>query len=58
MGIKYIHVTLIVVSIALFLGFGGWSLAHAYTASATVSLGLAVFLVFYCIKFIKSMKVL
>ena len=30
MGIKYIHVTLIVVSIALCLGFGFWALNHNY----------------------------
>ena len=31
MGIKYIHVVLIVVSILLCLGFGFWTLNHNYT---------------------------
>lgn len=58
MGIKYIHVVLIVVSIFLSLGFGFWTLNHNYPLSAYCSFAVAVGLLFYCIQFIKKMKVL
>ena len=58
MGIKYIHVVLILVSIALSFGFGLWTLNHGYTPSAYCSFAVAVALVFYCVQFIKKMKAL
>ena len=58
MGIKYIHVTLIVVSIALALGFGLWALMHNAPVSGYVSLGLMCGLIYYCVQFIKKMKAL
>lgn len=58
MGIKYIHVTLIVVSIALCLGYGIWTLNHNYTVMAYLSFAMAVALVVYCIQFIRKMKAL
>jgi len=58
MGIKYIHVVLIVVSIALCLGFGFWTLSHNYTTSGYCSFAAAIGLIFYCVQFIKKMKVL
>ena len=58
MGIKYIHVTLIVVSILLSLGFGFWTLNHDYTAWGYVSFVTAVGLIVYCVQFVKKMKVL
>jgi len=58
MDLKYIHVTLIVVSILLSLGFGLWALMHYYTASGVCSFAVAVGLIIYCVKFIKKMKVL
>jgi hypothetical protein len=58
MGIKYIHVTLIVVSIALSLGFGFWTLTHKGMAWTYGSFALAVGLIVYCTQFIKKMKAL
>lgn len=58
MGIKYIHVTLIVVSIALCLGFGYWTLYHDCTLWGYSSFVAALLLVFYLVQFIKKMKVL
>lgn len=58
MGIKYIHVTLIIVSIALSLGFGFWTLSHDYTAWGYGSFAIAVGLIVYCVQFVKKMKVL
>ena len=58
MGIKYIHVTLIVVSIALFLGFGFWALNHDDAAWGYGSFAMAVGLTVYCVKFIQKMKAL
>ena len=58
MGIKYIHVVLIVVSILLSLGFGLWTLNHNYTASGHCSFAIAIGLIFYCVQFIKKMKAL
>ena len=54
MGIKYIHVILIVVSIALSLGFGVWTLNHNYTASGYCSFAVALALIVYCVQFIKK----
>jgi hypothetical protein len=58
MGVKNIHVVLIVVSIILSLSFGFWTLNHEYTAwgycSFTITLGLIV----YCAQFIKKMRTL
>jgi hypothetical protein len=56
MGIKYIHVTLIVISILLCLGFGFWGLAHDYALWGYGSFAAAVALTFYCLQFIKKMK--
>ncbi len=58
MGIKYIHVTLIVVSIALCLGFGFWALKHDYGPLGYCSFAIAVGLIVYCVQFIKKMKAL
>jgi hypothetical protein len=58
MGIKYIHVILILVSIALSLGFGAWTLKHDQTAWGYCSFAVAVGLVFYCVQFIRKMKAL
>lgn len=59
MDIKYIHVTLIIVSILLSLGFGFWALPHAdYWVWGYCSFAIAVGLIFYCVQFIKKMKVL
>ncbi len=58
MDIKYIHVILIVVSIALCLGFGFWTLSHSYLASAFGSFAVAAALIIYCIKFIQKMRTL
>ena len=58
MGIKYIHVTLIVVSIILSLFFGFWALNHDYAVWGYISFATAAGLVFYCVKFIKKMKAL
>ena len=59
MGIKYIHVFLIVLSIALCLIFGLWALNHGdQIIIGYCSFALAAGLVVYCIKFIKKMKAL
>jgi hypothetical protein len=58
MGIKYIHVTLIVVSIALSIGFGLWTLNHNDAAIGYASFAIAIGLVVYCVQFIKKMKAL
>jgi len=58
MDIKYIHVALIVVSIALSFGFGLWTLNHNYALSGYVSFAVAVGLVVYCVQFIRKMKAL
>jgi len=58
MGIKYIHVVLIVASIFLSLGFGAWTLNHNYLLSALASFAVAIALVVYCFQFIKKMKAL
>ena len=57
MDIKYIHVTLIVVSIALSLGFGFWALIHAYMVWGYCSFAVALGLIIYCMRFIQKMKV-
>jgi hypothetical protein len=58
MGIKYIHVVLIIVSILLSIGFGFWTLNRNYTASGYVSFAVAVGLIIYCVQFIRKMKAL
>jgi hypothetical protein len=58
MGIKNIHLLLIVVSIILSLGFGFWTLSHHYTAWGYFSFILALLLIIYCVQFIKKMKAL
>ncbi len=58
MGIKYIHVFLIILSIGLCLGFGLWTLNHAYAIIGYCSFAIAAFLVLYCVQFIKKMKAL
>ena len=58
MGIKYIHVVLIFVSIVLSLGFGFWTLNHSYQALGYSSMAIAVGLIVYGIQFIKKMKAL
>lgn len=58
MGIKYIHVTLIVVSILLCLGFGFWTLNHNNALWAVGSFAVALGLTVYCVQFIQKMKAL
>ena len=58
MGVKNIHVLLIVISILLFVFFGVWTLNHNDTISAYVSFAIAVALLIYCINFIKKMRAL
>jgi len=58
MGIKYIHVTLIVISIVLSLGFGIWALKHDDMAWGYCSFAATAGLVVYCIGFIKKIKAL
>ena len=58
MGIKYVHVFLIVLSIALCFGFGLWTLNHNYAIIGDCSFAVAVALVIYCVRFIKKMKAL
>ena len=58
MGIKYIHVFLIVLSIALCVCFGLWTLNHNYTIIGYCSFAIALALVVYCVQFIKKMKAL
>ena len=58
MGIKYIHVFLIVLSIALCFVFGLWTLDHHYAIIGYCSFVIAVGLIVYCLQFIKKMKAL
>ena len=58
MGIKNIHVLLIVISILLCLGFGIWALYHNFTVWGYASFAITFALVIYLIQFIKKMKVL
>ena len=59
MGIKYIHVTLIVVSILLSLGFGLWAVTHDYTVWGYCFIcRRCLALIIYCVQFIKKMKAL
>jgi len=58
MGIKNIHVLLIVISILLSVVFGFWLLDHAYTIGGYISFIVAIALVIYLIQFVKKMKVL
>jgi len=58
MGIKYIHVFLIVLSIGLSLGFGLWTFNHNYAIIGYFSFALALGLVVYCVQFIQKMKAL
>jgi hypothetical protein len=58
MGIKYIHVVLIVASIILSLGFGLWTFNHNYMTSAFCSIAIGIGLIIYCVKFIKKMRTL
>ncbi len=58
MGVKNIHVLLIVFSILLSLFFGWWTLNHNYMLSAYCSFAFAVALIVYCISFIKKMRAL
>jgi len=56
MGIKYIHVFLIILSIALFLIFGIWTLKHDNALTGYASFVIAAGLAVYCLIFIKKMK--
>jgi len=58
MGIKYIHVLLIVVSIILSLAFGLWALIHDYRPLGYCSFAIAVGLIVYCVQFVRKMKAL
>ena len=58
MGIKYIHVVLIVASIILSLIFGVWTLKHNNAVSAYASFIIAAGLMIYCVRFLRKMKAL
>jgi hypothetical protein len=58
MGIKYIHVVLILVSILLSLGFGLWTLYHDYAVWGYFSFAVAIGLMIYFVNFIKRMRAL
>jgi hypothetical protein len=58
MGIKYIHVVLILVSIGLSIGFALWTLNHHDALSSYCSFAVAVGLIVYCVSFIRKMKAL
>jgi len=58
MGIKYIHVFLIVLSIVLCLIFGFWTLYHSEQIIGYCSFAMSAGLIVYCIQFIKKMKAL
>jgi len=58
MGIKYIHVVLIVASILLSFGFGVWTLNHNCALFGYLSFLIGVALIIYCTQFIKKMKAL
>jgi len=58
MGVKNIHLVLIVVSIVLSLGFGLWALNHGCAVWGYGSFAVAAGLVIYCVQFVKKMKVL
>jgi len=57
MGIKNIHVILIVASILFFLGFGFWGFKNDQALYAYCSFPAAAVLVIYCIQFIKQMRI-
>ncbi|MDE2009718.1 MAG: hypothetical protein KGJ09_06525 [Candidatus Omnitrophica bacterium] len=58
MGIKNIHVLLIVISILLSVGFGFWAVFHNYAVWGYLSFIIAAVLIVYCVQFIKKMKTL
>ncbi len=58
MGIKNIHLLLIVISIILCMVFGVWTMGHDYTAWGYCSFAITVGLIVYCVQFIKKMKAL
>jgi len=57
MGIKNIHVILIVASILFFLGFGFWGFKNDQALYAYCSFPAAIMLIVYCVKFIKQMRI-
>ena len=58
MGVKHIHVVLIVVSIILSIFFGLWTLNHHYEIWAYVSFATAAGLLVYCVQFIRKIRAL
>ena len=58
MGIKNIHVVLIVASIVLSIFYGIWAINHDYIILAVVAFIAACGLLVYCIKFIRKTKAL
>ena len=58
MGIKNIHLILILVSILLALGFGCWTLNHHDIFLSGFSFMVMAGLLVYCVQFIKRMKAL
>jgi len=56
MGIKKIHILLIVLSCVLALFFGVWAIGHKYSIEGGCSLVIAVGLFVYAILFLKKMK--
>ena len=58
MGVKYIHVVLIVASIVLALFFGVWTLNCHETVFAYSSFIIAVGLTIYCINFLRKIRTL
>ncbi len=58
MGIKNIHLVLIIVSILFSFGFGWWNMNHDYALWGYLSVIVGAGLLVYCTQFIKKMKVL
>lgn len=58
MGVKHIHVVLILVSIILSILFGLWTMKHHYDIWAYVSFATAAGLTIYCVQFIRKIRTL
>ncbi len=56
MGVKTIHIILIIFSILLSIGFGFWTLKRQDMVSASLSFATAIGLIIYGITFIKKTK--
>lgn len=56
MGIKNIHIALIVVSLAITFIFGIWGLKNDYQLLGCISMVVAIGLIFYGVDFLKKVK--